>query len=176
MESGKIHIYCGDGKGKSTAAAGLAMRCAGSGRKVLFVQFLKDGTSSETALLKCLPGVEVLHCERNYGFTFSMTEAEWAEAAKAYEMLMELALEKAVNDHADLLVMDEFLSVYNTKMIDRKTALEFLCEKPGHLEVVLTGRNPREELIRIADYVTEMKKIRHPYEEQGLPAREGIEY
>lgn len=67
MENGKIHIYCGDGKGKSTAAAGLAVRCAGSRRKVLFVQFLKDGTSSEIKVLERIPGVEVLVCRKAFG-------------------------------------------------------------------------------------------------------------
>ena len=91
MEQGKLHIYCGDGKGKTTAAAGLALRCAGSGRKVVFVQFLKDGTSSEIKILRQIPGIEVLTCPENFGFTFRMTEETRARAAAAYQALFDRA-------------------------------------------------------------------------------------
>ncbi len=175
MEQGKLHIYCGDGKGKTTAAAGLALRCAGSGRKVVFVQFLKDGTSSEIKILRQIPGIEVLTCPENFGFTFRMTEETRARAAAAYQALFDRAVRRAEEVQADLLVLDESIGAYQAMLLDPRAVLTFLCEKPAHLEVVLTGRDPGEELLGLADYVTEMRCIRHPYA-QGLPAREGIEY
>ncbi len=176
MENGKIHIYCGDGKGKSTAAAGLAVRCAGSRRKVLFVQFLKDGTSSEIKVLERIPGVEVLVCRKAFGFTFRMTSRERKEAGADYRALWEKAVEKACENRVDLLVLDELMAAYHNGLVDQRRVLEFLCHKPEYMEVVLTGRDPGEELLGLADYVTEMRMLRHPYEAEGLAAREGIEY
>ena len=175
MEQGKIHIYCGDGKGKTTAAVGLAIRCAGSGRKVVFAQFLKDGSSSEIRLLGQIPGIEVLVCPENFGFTFRMTEETRARAADAYQALFDRAVYRAEKLQADLLVLDESIGAYQAMLLDPRAVLTFLCEKPEYLEVVMTGRDPGEELLGLADYVTEMQCIRHPYA-QGLPAREGIEY
>ena len=176
MENGKLHIYCGDGKGKTTAAAGLAVRCAGSKRKVLFVQFLKDGTSSEIHVLEHIPGIRVLVCPESFGFTFRMTSSERNAAQEAYRALWKKAIDFACSEHVDLLVLDEVLSAYHTGMVDQKKVLEFLGGRPADMEIVLTGREAGEELIMLADYVTEMHKIRHPYEEEGLTAREGIEY
>lgn len=176
MENGKLHIYCGEGKGKTTAAVGLAVRCAGSKRKVLFVQFLKDGSSSEICVLEQIPGIRVLVCRESFGFTFRMTPAERKAAQKTYQALWEGAIDCACREHVDLLVLDELLAAYHTGMVDQRRVLEFLSGRPEDMEIVLTGREAGEELLMLADYVTEMRKCRHPYEEEGLAAREGIEY
>lgn len=174
MKKSCIHIYCGDGKGKSTAAMGLALRSAGSGEKVLVTQFLKDGTSSELKILRELPGVQVLTCEKKFGFFWNMTEEQKAQAKDAYEELFEKAVKTAVEENVFLLVMDEFIAAYNHGMIDQKKALAFLKERPEGLEVVLTGREPAPELVELADYVSEIQKKKHPFD-QGVPARKGIE-
>lgn len=176
MDHGKMHIYCGDGKGKTTAAVGLAVRCAGSGRRVVFVSFLKDGSSSEVRVLEQIPGIKVLMCPRSFGFTFRMTEQERKDAEEAYRELWNRAVEEVGKEPADLLVLDELMAAYNAGLVDQREVLEFLLEKPEPLEVVLTGREPGEELLALADYVTEMKLRRHPYVDAGLAAREGIEY
>ena len=88
MKQSCIHIYCGDGKGKSTAVTGLAVRAAGSGRRVIFTQFMKDGKSSELKVLRELPGVTVLTCEKQFGFFWNMTDEQKKEAANAYQELM----------------------------------------------------------------------------------------
>lgn len=174
MKKTCIHIYCGDGKGKSTAAMGLTIRAAGSGRKVVLTQFLKNGSSSEFQILKELPQVRIICCTKSFGFIWKMSEEQKAEARKAYTELFEQATRAAVEEEAFLLVMDEFMSAYNLGMIDREKALKFLREKPENLEVVLTGRDPAPELVELADYVSEIQKRKHPFD-QGIPARKGIE-
>lgn len=174
MKKTCIHIYCGDGKGKSTAVMGLALRAAGSGKKVILTQFLKDGTSSELKILRELPQVSVLTCEKQFGFFWNMSEEQKEEARAAYQELFDRAVRMASEEHAFLLVMDEFMAAYNHGMIDQTKALAFLKEKPEGLEVALTGRDPAPELLALADYVSEIRKIKHPFDE-GLNARKGIE-
>lgn len=174
MKKGLIHIYCGDGKGKTTAAMGLTVRAAGSGMKVVLVQFMKDGASNEVKVMKGLPGVTYACVDKKLGFSWNMTEEEKEEAKILYQQLFCDATKMAVEQEADLLVMDEFMSAYNYGWINQRAALEFLQNKPEKLEVVLTGRDPGEELTSLADYVTEMQKIKHPFE-KGIPARKGIE-
>ena len=171
--AGLIHIYCGDGKGKTTAAMGLAVRCAGSGRRVLVLQFFKDGKSSEFAALAYVPGVAVIPQTRSFGFSWTLSPAEKEEARAYYSGLLEEAFDRS-SDY-DLLVLDEAMSACTTGMIDEARLLALLAGKPAELEVVLTGRNPSQALLDAADYVTEMKKIKHPYE-RGVAARKGIEY
>ena len=171
--TGLIHIYCGDGKGKTTAALGLALRCAGSGRKVLLLQFFKDGKSSEFAALERVPGIRAVPQTRSFGFSWTLGEEERREARAYYSGLLEDSFARA--EGFDLLVLDEAMSACTTGMIDEARLLELLERKPAGLEVVMTGRNPGEALLERADYVTEMKLVKHPFQ-QGVPAREGIEY
>ena len=110
MKKSCIHIYCGDGKGKSTAVMGLALRAAGSGKKVVLTQFLKDGKSSELNILKGLPQVTVLTCQKQFGFFWNMTEEQKTEARAAYQELFDKAVQTAEEEDAFLLVMDEFMA------------------------------------------------------------------
>lgn len=169
-----IHIYCGDGKGKSTAVMGLALRAAGSGKKVVLTQFLKNGKSSELNILRELPQVTVLTCPKQFGFFWKMTEEQKQEAGKAYQELFDKAVRTAVEEDAFLLVMDEFIAAYNHGMVNQEKALAFLKERPEGLEVALTGRDPAPELLELADYVSEIRKVKHPFD-NGLKARKGIE-
>ena len=138
---GLIHLYCGDGKGKMTAAVGLSVRAAGAGKRVLFAQFLKDGSSSELNILRTLPNVEVACCEQNFGFFKAMDGQTKAAARLAYSALLEDVMRK----------------------------------RPKALEVVLTGRDPSQHLLDAADYVTEMRKRKHPFD-RGIAARRGVEF
>ena len=171
--AGLIHIYCGDGKGKTTAAVGLTLRSAGAGNRVVFTQFFKDGRSSEISLLRQIPGISVLHTKTVGGFWKRMTAEQQAQASRDYTELFHIACERAKN--MDLLVLDEVISACNHGAVPEEALQEFLQNKPEHLEVVLTGRNPSEALLAQADYVTEMKKIKHPFD-RGVLARKGIEY
>lgn len=175
---GLIHIYCGDGKGKSTAAAGLAVRAAGRGYRVLMVRFLKTDDSGEVSVLQSIPGVTLAPCDRTFGFTFRMTPEEKKEAAAYYQQrfldICRQVREEGENQ-ADLLILDEILAAVTTGMVNEADVIRFLKEKPDHLEVVLTGRNPSERLVELADYVSEIQAVKHPFTE-GVSAREGIEF
>lgn len=170
---GLIHIYCGEGKGKTTAAIGLAVRCAGSGRKVLILQFLKDGKSSEFASLSHVPGIEAVPQTKTFGFTWTLTPEEKQEASAYYASLLEDAFFRAGG--FDLLILDEVLGACAAGLLDESRLLSLLDGKPEPLEIVLTGRGPSQALRERADYVTEMKMVKHPFQ-RGVSAREGIEY
>lgn len=172
--AGLIHIYCGDGKGKTTASVGLAVRAAGAGKQVLFVQFFKNGDSSEIKVLRTLENIRVDVSERRHGFFRGMDAAEREQAGEDYSVLLAAALAEA-REGVDLLVLDEVISACNYKAVPEGLLTEFLRTKPEGLEVVLTGRDPSEALLALADYVTEMKKLRHPYD-KGVMARRGVEF
>lgn len=170
---GYIHIYCGDGKGKTTAATGLAVRAASAGMQVVFTQFFKNGNSSEIRGLAQLRNIRLMHCPTHYGLWKRMDGEKRLQAKKDYTALLESVLSAA--ETADVLVLDEAISACDHGVISEERLLEFLHRKPQKLEVVMTGRMPSPQLLAVADYVTEMKKIRHPFD-CGVPARRGIEF
>lgn len=172
MSSGRIHLYTGDGKGKTTAAVGLCVRAAGSGLRVAFFQFLKNGQSGELASLQKL-GIhtEAALCEK---FLWNMDEAEKAACRRSQEEALERA--RALAPTLNLLVLDEAISAQHSGMLPPGALAAFLKEKPAHTELVLTGRGETQALQELADYVTEMRMLAHPYESEGLPARRGIEF
>lgn len=168
------HLYEGNGKGKTSAAVGSAIRMAGSGGKVLLGQFLKSGTSSELEVLRHIPQITVLEVEKTFGFTFQMTEEVRKEAAKYYQNYFENAVRLAEEQQVQMLILDEFVDAYRMEFLDQDEALEFL-KKPHFYELILTGHNPPTELIAVADYHTVFEMKKHPYEE-GVTARQGIEF
>lgn len=170
--AGLIHLYCGDGKGKTTAAVGLAVRASGAGKRVIFTQFFKDGSSSEVEALKTLPGVRTIHAQTVKGFYRSMTPEQREQAREDYTALFR---QVAAGKDADLLILDEIVSACNRGVVPETLVTDFLRSKPSGLEVVLTGRNPSPALMELADYITEMRKLRHPYD-RGVAARRGIEF
>lgn len=175
MEKGLIHIYCGDGKGKTTAACGLVIRCCGQGGRALVFQFLKSDNSGERRILEKMENVTLLSCYDNVKFTFRMNEEEKAQAKAFYEQRFSEITRLVLEESYDLLVLDEVMAAVSAGFIGEEALLRFLKEKPDTLEVVLTGRNPSDALIALADYVTEMKLVKHPYE-QGITARRMIEW
>ncbi len=170
MDKGLVHLYCGDGKGKTTAAMGLALRALGQGMRVVVVQFLKNGTSGELEPLKKL-GAAVYSGQPGAKFTFQMNAEEKAQATKENNA----RLAEALQQPCDLLILDEICAARNSGMVDEALAKQAVLERPQHREVVLTGRNPEAWMVEAADYITEMRPRRHPYE-QGIPARKGIEF
>ena len=168
--TGLVHLYWGEGKGKTTAAMGLALRALGAGRNVVIVQFLKGGPSGEIPLLEKL-GAQVLRGKAGQKFTFQMSEAEKAET----KTLQTENLRRALALEADLLVLDEACAAWQKDLVDRELLKQAVLERPQGREAVLTGRNPPDWLWEAADYITEMKCCRHPFE-QGIPARQGVEF
>ncbi len=176
-KTGLIHIYTGDGKGKTTASIGLAVRAAGAGLNVLFVQFFKeDGAESgEKDFFRNIAGnIELIRSNcRHPFFTAGKTDADAVK--KAVKAAFNAAKEKAASGSVDLLVLDEIMAAINGKWLDMAELIGFLDSRPDTLEVVLTGRNAPPALVKMADYVTEMLKIKHPFD-AGCVARKGIEY
>lgn len=173
-DGGLIHIYCGDGKGKTTAALGLAVRCAGYGNKVLFVQFLKAWCTGELNSLKLFPNIEVLRAKATSKFTFQMNDEEKKQVTQDHLELFTVVKNKCLSEKIDLLVLDEMVGACDKGVFDKEVLLDFLKNKPQELEVVLTGRNPFPELVELADYVSEICKRKHP-KDRGIYARIGVE-
>lgn len=168
---GLLHIYCGDGKGKTTASLGLALRASGAGMKVCLVQFMKGGETSELDTLKLIPNITVMRCDKKYGFFKNMTDKDKADISECHNCLIKSAFESG----ADLIVLDEFNSAYGYGLMDKAVAEKCILNSKEHAEIVLTGRNPADIFVKSADYVSEICCKKHPYE-KGITARKGIEY
>lgn len=171
MEKGYIQIYTGGGKGKTTAAIGVAIRSIAAGMRVFFGQFMKKGYSSEQGVFSAYPNNITL---RQYGsgkFIMGEPSAEdirlaqngWAECKAAI-----------TGGEYDVIIMDEMNTAVNMGLVELGELLEQLAGKPGNVEIIITGRNAPQKLIDAADLVTEMREIKHYYT-QGVQARVGIE-
>lgn len=171
---GMTHLYYGDGKGKTTAAVGLAVRAAGQGIQVIFAQFFKTAPSGELAMLEKL-GITVLRGDLPSGFTWTMNEQQLAALRKGHDELLQKAFSLAAANEKTLLVLDEVIDAYAGSFMDAETALTLFQNRPDSIELVLTGHSAPESLVSLADYITEMKAHRHPYE-LGISARKGIEF
>ncbi len=182
-----IHIYCGDGKGKTTASMGLCVRAASNNIPVLVAQFLKDDTSGELNVLRTLPTVEIIHSDKFFGFTWNMTEEEKKEQAEIFVRMMnkvdawieeKLAeCEGSENSGVKLMViLDEVIAAIDCKLLEERVLLSLVDKHDKNLvEFVFTGRNPSEKLKEKADYVSCIQAVKHPYE-QGITCRRGVEY
>ena len=179
-----IQIYCGDGKGKTSAAIGAAVRAAGHHIPVVFAQFLKDDTSGEIEILRQVPGVALLHATHNFGFWKSQSaEEQDITKAEAKALLQQVAdtYERTKKCRPDgdaeiscLVVLDEIMAALTLGLVEEQEVLDLLAGFAEDVEVVLTGRNPSETLVSKADYVSELFPKKHPFE-QGVVARTGVE-
>lgn len=171
---GYLHVYYGNGAGKTTAAMGLALRAAGQGLQVAVAQFLKDARSGERAALARLPGVTLLPAPQRLSFTFAMTEEERREYRDFLHDLWRQILKLLAENRVDLLVLDEWGDALAQGWFSKEEAAA-LWEAAGDTELVVTTHALPDFLRERADYLTEMKARRHPYD-KGLSARRGIEY
>ncbi len=186
-----IQIYTGDGKGKTTAAFGLAMRAAGHGFKVRVIQFLKGSTYSGELASAAKLGIEVfqfgrtcphaaviktgfMSCQECGQCWIGLNEISDLDRKKT-QMAWDLACDTAVTGQYDLIILDEILNAVKKDLVSLNELLAWLHKLSPDIEVVLTGRSAPPELIEIADLVSEIRKIKHPYSE-NCKARRGIEY
>lgn len=172
--SGIIEVYTGDGKGKTTAAIGLATRAWGRGLKVKVFQFLKapGGSGEHWAFLSFNPPLHIYPLGTGEFIQNRLPSPnEIAMVAEGWEQVTKAIL----SDTLDMVVIDELSHVINKKLLPLEQVLMVLKQKPERLELVLTGRDMPDEVIELADLVTEMKMVKHPYQ-KGIPAREGIEF
>ncbi|MEN6636424.1 MAG: cob(I)yrinic acid a,c-diamide adenosyltransferase [Clostridiaceae bacterium] len=168
-----IHIYCGDGKGKTTAALGLICRHVGAGGSAVLAQFLKSLPTGELATLEQL-GVPVYRNELPHGFFPNMNDEMQKKVREMHDHTLAEVTQLARTNKCSLIVLDELCAALSLGLIDREAVLSLL-DAHGDAELVITGRDPDAELLARADYITEMKLVKHPYE-KGVLARKGIEF
>lgn len=168
---GYIHVYTGNGKGKTTAALGLAMRAVGAGKKVYFAQFVKGQKYSEVkSFQESVPAVEI----KQYGLTcFIDRKPTQADIDAAREGLAEVR-GVVLSGEYDIVVFDEANIAVYYELFSINELLDVLKQKPDNVEIVVTGRYAAPELIEFADLVTEMQEVKHYYN-SGVEARKGIE-
>ena len=172
MTRGLVIVHTGDGKGKTTAALGLALRAFGAGLKVLILQFIKGGqTYGELDALKNFsPQIQIKQC--GLGFTSQGDKSEHKKSAKE---TLNLARKEILFGEWDLIILDEINYAVKFNLISEAEMLELIKLRPPQLHLLLTGRNATEKLIEIADLVTEMKLVKHPFQ-VGIKAQRGIEF
>lgn len=174
MRQGKVHLYTGNGKGKTTAALGLIMRACGASMKTYMAQFMKTGDYSEIRALERFG--ELVRIEQNgpgefYNLSTSDYIVHRGYAKKGYDA----ALSALQSKDYDLVVLDEIIGACAFNLVTYDELLALIEAKPGSVELVLTGREAPTDLYDRCDLVTEMKEIKHYYNE-GTKARKGIEY
>ncbi|MBC8060758.1 MAG: cob(I)yrinic acid a,c-diamide adenosyltransferase [Clostridiaceae bacterium] len=176
LKKGFLQVYTGNGKGKTTAAVGLAVRAAGDGYKVIMVQFLKGGSTGELNSAKLLePNFAIMRFEKPRGFFWTLKEEEKLELKREIQEAYEFCISTLKEEGCDILILDEVMGALSNKLLCIEQIQELISLKPDNMELVLTGRNAPQSIIDKADLVTEMKQIKH-YFEQGISSREGIEY
>lgn len=175
MKKGLVHIYIGDGKGKTTSCAGLALRMAGSGGRVLYSFMQKGVKSSEVKLMETIDGIDVIQVCTMTKFSYLQNAEEKSEYRKQHTEGLKKIVNLCQSGIYDMVIVDEAIGAILEKAIALDTILELINTRPKNCEIVLSGRKPPAKLVAVADYVSEIKSIKHPFD-KGIKARKGIEY
>jgi cob(I)alamin adenosyltransferase len=178
LEKGLVQIYTGDGKGKTTAALGLALRAAGQGNKILVYQFLKPPclNTGERAALSLLPAIKIESLDIQWDMAKSPKDPKAISTAQtAIHETLERLSKAAANREFDILILDEIVYCVSKGLAKLEDIENLIAKRDKHVEIILTGRGATPELIALADLVTEMKSIKHPFD-KGTAARQGIEF
>ncbi|MEM2510925.1 MAG: cob(I)yrinic acid a,c-diamide adenosyltransferase [Candidatus Methanomethylicia archaeon] len=170
---GLIEVYTGEGRGKTTAAFGLALRAVGHGMNVCIIQFMKYGDYGEIKAVERLkPNLKVVQFGNGFINKYNIKNEDLINARKAIDYARKAILEGSY----DIVILDEVNIALSLKLIDLNEVINILKNKPSHVEIILTGRYAPKEIIEIADLVTEFKEVKHPFKNKNLNARPGIEY
>ena len=170
-----IHVYTGDGKGKTTAAIRMAMRATGQGKKVLVLQFLKSSVKDSGEIITAKKSdIEFITFKGQTPPLFD-PEVKRSELKKSVKEALCASLKEIISGNYDLIILDEFNTLLNEGFATIEDVRRIIEAKPHELELVFTGRGAPDELIEIADYVTEIRMIKHPFT-KGVKARKGIEF
>lgn len=181
-----IHIYSGNGRGKTSIAIGTAIRMLGANKQVIFTQFMKGNDTSELACLKQLSGITILRVEDSFPFYKNMTQQDKEKITRQHNKILMQVMEQVMRTYGDiewdetsgpscLVVLDEITYPLQYGLIDEALFYDFLQTVPACVELILTGRNPLDKMLQFGDYWSEIEQKRHPYE-KGIGARPGIEY
>ena len=171
---GRVLLFTGDGKGKTTAALGMALRASGHGMRTLILQFIKANSSvGEVSACRRLPGVEI--SQTGLGFVPERSNPSFPEHRRAAEEGLGLALKALTSGQYDLVILDEICTAISRGLIDEVCVIEALRQAHPRTCVVMTGRNATRALIDLADTVTEMRFVKHGFRE-GRAAEKGVEY
>lgn len=171
LKKGLVEIYTGNGKGKTTAALGLAIRAKGAGLNTYMVQFIKNKKYSEIKALKDIKNIKIEQCGRGCFIKGKPKKIDLECAQKGLRNLRK----RIMSGKYDLVILDEVNVALKVGLLKRKDIIDMIKQKPAQVELVLTGRYCPGDLIKHADLVTEMREIKHPYR-KGIKARRGIEY
>lgn len=175
MDKNRLHLYTGNGKGKTTAAMGLALRMLGHGEKVLITQFMKDGTSGEIKALSAFPQAKIVEGARMKGFIWRMGEAQLEKARQDIKASLAQLEEEIRAFQPRLTVLDELAVAISTRLIEEADAWKLIETALEYGDTVVSGRYAGEKLIEKADYVSRIEAVKHPFD-QGQPAKKGIEF
>jgi len=176
LQKGYVQIYTGNGKGKTTAAVGQAVRSIGNGLKVYMLQFLKTNETGELKIAKMLGDkFQIFRFESKKGFTWNLNDKEKAILQTEVNTAYNFAMEVVKNNRCDVFILDEIMAILSNKLLSEQQVIDLLDNKPINMELILTGRDVPQSIVDKADLVTEMKDVKH-YIDKGVYAREGIEY
>jgi len=172
LKKGYIHVYTGPGKGKTTAAIGLGIRAAGAGLKVNMIQFMKGRKYSELVTIDKIQNfLYSQHGRDEFVNKENPEKIDIELAQKGFKHAEEIIK----SNNYDMIILDEINVAVDFGLISLNKVLDIIEEKPEKLELILTGRYAHPEIVKIADYVSEILEIKHPYQ-KGVKAREGIDY
>jgi cob(I)alamin adenosyltransferase len=171
LAKGLVQVYTGNGKGKTTAALGLAVRAAGAGLKIYIMQFLKSAAYGELRSIRKIKNITIVQCGRGCFIKGSPKRMDVFRAKRG----LARAQRHVVSGRYDMVILDEINCALNAGLLKTEDVAKMISGKPENVELVLTGRCCPPAIMKRADLITEMKNIRHPYD-KGIPARSGIEY
>ena len=176
LAKGYVQVYTGNGKGKTTAAVGQAVRSVGNGLKVYMLQFLKTGETGELEIAKLIGDkFQIFRFQTQEGFFWNLNDEEKAILKTEVNTAYDFAMEVVKNAKCDVFILDEIMGILSNKLLTEEQVIDLIDNKPINMELILTGRNAPKSIIDKSDLVTNMEKVKH-YIDNGVYAREGIEY